>query len=119
MVGELGPPLAAHILERRRGHEAEAYEKDVGLRVRQRTQAVVILLAGRVPEAKGDVARIDSDAGSVVLKDCRDIVRRELAGGVGDEQTRLADSTVADDDAWSAGQMSAEGARSTGWRTHT
>ncbi len=35
----------------------------------------------------------------IVVEDCWDIFRGEFIGGIGDEEARLADSTVADYDA--------------------
>jgi hypothetical protein len=47
VVVDLGEPLLLDVLERCRARDREADEEDVGLRVRERTQTVVILLACR------------------------------------------------------------------------
>jgi hypothetical protein len=45
----------------------------VRVRVRERAQPVVVLLAGRVPERQLDVLAVDLDVGNVVLKDGGDV----------------------------------------------
>ena len=44
------------------------------------------------------------DSDGIVVKNGRNIFRRELVGGVADEEARLANSTIADDDAPAGGQ---------------
>jgi hypothetical protein len=44
VVPDLREPLLLYVLERGRGRYAEAHEEDIGLRVGERAQAVVILL---------------------------------------------------------------------------
>ena len=53
--------LRLHVLERCRGHQAEADEEDVRLRVAERPQSVVVLLSGRVPQLKRHRRSIDND----------------------------------------------------------
>jgi len=69
------------------------------LRVAERAQAVVVLLTGGIPKSQADGLVVDHDTRRVVVEDGRDILAREGVGGVGDEQTCLADGTVAGDDA--------------------
>ena len=60
VVVDLGEPLLLDVLERCRARDREADEEDVGLRVRERTQTVVILLACRAVASgvrKGRVSR--------------------------------------------------------------
>ena len=52
VVPDLRHPFVAHIRERARADHAEANEKHVGLRVGERSQAIVVLLARRVPQAQ-------------------------------------------------------------------
>ena len=52
VVRDLGHPLLFDVLERRRRHHREADEEDVRLRVAERPQPVVVLLAGRVEQAQ-------------------------------------------------------------------
>jgi hypothetical protein len=40
------------------------------LRVRERTETVVVLLAGGIPELEGHPTTIDHDVGRVVVEDC-------------------------------------------------
>lgn len=44
-----GNPLSGDVLERRRADDAEADEEDVGLRVREGSQSIVIFLTGGIP----------------------------------------------------------------------
>lgn len=60
--------LCAYIFKRRRTYQREADEKDVRLRVRQRSEPVVVLLASRVPQAQVDGLSIDHDISGVVVE---------------------------------------------------
>ena len=51
-MGYLGDPLLPNVLERCGRGDGEADEEDVCLRVRERAQAVVIFLAGRIEQAE-------------------------------------------------------------------
>lgn len=62
------------------------------------------LLDIRITERKGRGLSVDTgiclhDSDRIVVEDRRDIFRGELVGGVTDEKTCLADSTVTDNDA--------------------
>ena len=46
VMRHFGIPLGAHVLKRRRRNDAEANQKHVRLRIRQRAQAIVVLLTG-------------------------------------------------------------------------
>ena len=65
MVVHLGEPLFLDVLERGGRGDAEADEEDVGLRVRERTQPVVVLLSGRVEQAEGVRVVADHDSHSL------------------------------------------------------
>lgn len=52
MMVDFGEPFLADVLKGRGGGDAEADEEDVGLRVRERTETVVVFLAGGVEEAE-------------------------------------------------------------------
>jgi hypothetical protein len=92
---DLGMPLCLDVVERRRADDGKADQEDIGLGVRKRAKSVIIFLAGRIPKTETDRLAIDHNAGRVVVKDCGDVLAGEGVGGVGDEQTCLADSTVA------------------------
>ena len=92
--------LGLDVVENRRRNDAEANEEDIGLRVAERTQAVVIFLTRSVPQSQADGLVVDHDARRVVVEDGRDVLAGEGVGGVGDEQTCLADGTVTGDDAF-------------------
>ena len=52
MVVHLGEPFFAHVLERGGGGYGEADKEDVGLRVRQGSETVIILLSGSIEETE-------------------------------------------------------------------
>ena len=68
-TGGLGASyLGLDVVERGRADDGEADEEDVGLGVRERAQPVVILLAGRVPQAQADGLAVYHDASRVVVE---------------------------------------------------
>jgi len=52
MVAQLGDPLRLDVFERRPTHDGEGNQEHVRLRVGQRTQAIVILLTGGIPQTQ-------------------------------------------------------------------
>ena len=70
----LGEPLFSHVLEGGGGGDGEADEEDVGLRVGEGSQAVVVFLSGGIEEAEG--------VGFVADPGLRVLVGR-LMGGLG------------------------------------
>ncbi len=51
----------------------EANQDDVRVRVGQRAETIVVLLAGGIPERQLDVLAVDLDIGHVVLEDGGDV----------------------------------------------
>ena len=94
VVADLRDPLGAHVVKGRRAHNAEADEEDVGLRVRQGSQTVVVLLAGRIPETKVHRLAVDNKVGAVVVKHCRDVLAGERVCRETDQKAGLSDRTV-------------------------
>ena len=68
MVGDLGVPLGLDVLKRRWPHQREADEEDVGLRVRERSEAVVVLLASGIPQAQVDGLAVHHHVRRVVVE---------------------------------------------------
>lgn len=68
MVLDLGDPLAADILEGGRINEGEGDDEDVGARVGEGTQAVVVLLTGRIPETEAHGLSVAHGISRVVIK---------------------------------------------------
>jgi hypothetical protein len=115
VVVDLGKPLFPDVFKAGRGGYAEADEEDVGLRVGERPEAVVVFLSGRVEEAQS--VRLVANPGSVntsrrlpaernlhdrdgiVVEDSRHVLGGELVGRVGNEQAGLSNSSVTDDHA--------------------
>ncbi len=80
VVGAGLTDLVHDVLERVRAVDGETNEDQISLRVRERSQAVVFLLASRVPEGEFDdlTVRRVYGVGDVVLKDCRDVFLSRL-----------------------------------------
>jgi hypothetical protein len=65
VVVDLGEPFLAHVLEGGGGGDGEAHQEDIGLRVGEGTQTIVILLTGRIKQTQRiglitDPTRIES-----------------------------------------------------------
>jgi len=58
----------------------------MGVRITERTEAVIVLLSGRIPQGKLDVLSIDFNIGNIVLEHGGNI---NLADGTSDEDTKL------------------------------
>jgi hypothetical protein len=56
------------VLKGRRADEREANQEDIRLRVRQRSETVVVFLPGCVPQAEGDRLAVDHDISGVVVE---------------------------------------------------
>ena len=61
-------------------------------------QATPTRRAGSGREHASDGKAHSHDGNGIIVEDGRDVFRGELVGGVADEQARLADGTVTDDD---------------------
>lgn len=66
--GLRGSHLGPDVLETGRADDREADEEDVGLRVTERSQAVIILLSSRVPQSEVDRLAVDHDIRRVVVE---------------------------------------------------
>ena len=67
---DLRTPFACHVLEAGRADDGEADEEDIRLRVGERTEPVVILLTGRVPQAQADRHAVADHWRGIVVKNC-------------------------------------------------
>lgn len=67
-IADLMDYLGFNVVKRRRADDGEAYEEDVGLRVRQRTKSIVVFLSSRVPESEAYGLAIDHDTGGVIVE---------------------------------------------------
>jgi hypothetical protein len=68
-----GTYLLLHVVEGVGRVDGEADEDDVRIGVGERAQAVVVFLAGGIPQGQLDVLPIDLDVGDVVLEDGGDV----------------------------------------------
>mmetsp|Transcript_10903 Transcript_10903/g.44624 ORF Transcript_10903/g.44624 Transcript_10903/m.44624 type:complete len:238 (+) Transcript_10903:271-984(+) len=99
VVADLGEPLCLDVVERRGRHHREAEEEHVRLGVAEGTKARVLLLSGSIPKRKVDQASVDLHTGGEVVEHRGDVVNREAVLCVGNQQTGLANGSVADHDA--------------------
>lgn len=75
VVAHFGVPFGAHVLKRRGIHQRETDEEHVRLWIAQRSQAIVVLLPGRIPKAQIDRLAIDHDIGRVIVESARAVSR--------------------------------------------
>jgi len=101
-VLDLGEPLLLNVLERVGRVDGEADENHMRVRVRERAETVIILLAGGIPKSELDVLAVDLNIGNVVLKDGRNVNLGEGSLGEDDEETGLSTGTITNNNELSA-----------------
>ncbi|XP_072772227.1 apolipoprotein B-100-like [Nerophis lumbriciformis] len=94
-VLHLRHPLLRDVLQRVRAVHGEAHENDVRVRVGERTQAVVVLLPGGVPQGQLDFGVVHLDVRHVSLEHGRHVDFRELVLAEEDQETCLPARSVA------------------------
>merc|ERR1719319_1147152 len=94
VVLDLRAPLGGDVLEGGGRYDGETDEEDVRLWVGERPEPVVVLLAGRVPEAQGHGHPVTHHGRRVVVKHCGHVLPGEAVGGVADEHAGLAHGAV-------------------------
>ena len=67
-----------------------ADDEHVGARVAQRTQTIVLIRAGSIPQTERDRLAVDDSVCSVVIENGRDVLTREAVRCVGDQEAGLA-----------------------------
>jgi hypothetical protein len=65
--------LLLHIVEGVWRVDGKAYEDNVRIRITQRAETIIVLLAGGIPQSQLDVLAINLDIGNIVLKHRRDV----------------------------------------------
>lgn len=58
----------------------------------------VVFLSSCIPESEVDRLSVDHDVRAVVVEDCRNVLTGERIRGVRNQETRLSDGSVSDDD---------------------
>lgn len=94
-VFHFGRPFLRDILEGIGRVDRKAHEDDVGVGIREGAQAVVVFLAGRIPQGQLHLFAIYLDVGDVILEDGRHVHLGELVFAEDDQKARFAASTVA------------------------
>ncbi|KAI3481258.1 hypothetical protein L1887_56474 [Cichorium endivia] len=94
VVVHLGEPLLLDVLERRWRGDREAHQEHVRLRVRQRSQSVVVLLTRGIEESQRVRVLADHHRHGVVVEHRGHVLGRELVGGVRDQQADAAASVA-------------------------
>jgi len=82
MVLDLNIPTILDVDERRMVDDGEAQQEDVGLGVRESTDASITLLSGGIPKREFDFLALYNDGGLVVVEYSGDVLLRELTLGV-------------------------------------
>lgn len=67
VVPQLGHPFGLNVVVRGGVHHREACQEDVCVRVGQRSQTIVVLLAGSIPQTERDGLVVPHDVGIVVI----------------------------------------------------
>lgn len=70
--------------------DSEGNENHVGLGIRQRSEAVTMLLPCRIPERQGDIFVTELDVFCVIVEHCGDVQLGGPPGGVGNKQACLS-----------------------------
>lgn len=94
MVFDFRKPLGFDVIERRRADDGETDKEDICLRVGQRSETVVILLAGGIPQTQANRSTIHHHTRGVVIENGWDVFPGEGVGCVGDQEACLANSTI-------------------------
>jgi len=94
MMRDLGVPLGENIVERGGADDRETDQEDVRLGVGERTETIIILLSGGIPQAQADRLVVDHNVCGVIVENGWDVLAREGIGGVRDQETRLSDGSV-------------------------
>jgi len=97
-VLDFGDPLLLNIVQGVAGINGEADQDDVGVRVREGAETVVIFLASRIPQGELHRLAIDIDLGNVILENSGHIDLWECTLGEDNQQTGFATGTVTDND---------------------
>lgn len=71
MVLDFGKPFGFHVVEGWGGYDGEADQENVGLRVGEGAEAVVVFLSGGVPESEADWSAVDHHARGIVVESGR------------------------------------------------
>jgi hypothetical protein len=109
VVLELGIPLAVDVVERCGRNNRVAEQEAVGLRIRERTKTIVVILTGGIPETEVDYFAIDLGQGRVVIEDGGNVLKRESILSVRAEKASLADRAIANDDDLHMGNVAERG----------
>jgi len=97
MMGYFGVPLGPDVFVTRRADEREAYQEDVGLRIRKGTKTVIVLLPCGIPQTKRNRFPVNHDIGRVVVENSGNVFSRERISGVRNKETSLPDGTISYD----------------------
>jgi hypothetical protein len=97
-VQHLRNPLFLNVVERVGRINGETDQDDVGVRVRQWAQTIVILLSGGIPKSQFNMFSVHLDICNIILEDGGHIDLREGSLGENDEKTSLSTGTITNDD---------------------
>jgi len=94
VVTDLGEPLLLAVIKRGWCHDGVAEQEAIGLRIRKRSQTIVLLLTGSIPKTKVVALAFEHYVAAVVIEHSGDVLDGEGISGVTDEKACLTDSTI-------------------------
>jgi hypothetical protein len=68
MVSQVKAYLGTDVVKGGRANDGEADEENIGLRVRERSESVIIFLAGSIPQTQTNGLAIDHHTGRVIVE---------------------------------------------------
>ena len=99
MMMDLRVPLGANVFEGGRVDSGVENEEDVGLRIRQGSKSIVVVLTSSIPKTQVVGLSIEHHIGAIVIEDSGEIILGEGIGSVRDEHGGLSDGSVSNYDA--------------------
>lgn len=97
-VFHFGRPLLRDVLQTVRGVDGEAHQDHVRVRIGERPQPVVVLLAGGIPQRQLDLFTVHFYVSHIILEDGRHVHLGKLILAEHDQEASFAASAVAYDD---------------------
>jgi len=91
-------PLLLYVIQRIGGVYSETDKDDMGIRVGEGSETIVVLLSSRIPKRQLNMFSVNLDIGNVILEYSWDVNLRECSLGEYNEQAGLSTSTISNDD---------------------
>jgi hypothetical protein len=105
MSSDFTDPLLLDVLKSRRLHKTKAKDQDIGIRIRQLAQGLILLHAGGIPKLQVNSFASNGEVRATIVENGREIVAGKRLTGVCEKKGALADFCIADDDAFHRGHL--------------